>query len=372
MSLSARSAILSLTAALLLGGRAAGQNPYVFSPESQSGLPAVTPPPLNGSANLVPYPPTGPYPMTPASESSEVVQLAQATSTGPSWISPEPVGPGYVDAELYPACDSTDELVYIPGSTSDFWHWQLLPDGLIYRSYMAGPREPRISTLFEQELGSDTTYWDGVVGGRMPVLRYGNDNPVRPEGWELDIEGAALVRLNLDATRDVDASDFRFGFPVTYGVGQWQYKFGYYHLSSHLGDEFITRTPGAMRINYVRDAIFVGASYNPIPSVRLYGETAYAFFAAGGAKPWEFQFGLEWAEARPTGTEGTPFLAVNSHLREELNYSGDFTVQAGWLWRGGTGHMLRTGVHYMTGKSTQYQFFRDSEQQIGVGVWYDY
>jgi hypothetical protein len=26
----------------------------------------------------------------------------------------------------------------------------------------------------------------------------------------------------------------------------------------------------------------------------------------------------------------------------------------------------------MTGKSTQYQFHRDSEQQLGVGLWYDY
>jgi hypothetical protein len=373
MSKSAATVCLFVVATLLPAVRGAAQTTYPATVPSSAyaGLPIgggdFTAPVEQLGIVPVTYPTTNTLSAAPTAD----VRLASATG-GPTWISPEPTGPNYVDPSLYPPFDPADEAIYLPGQGSGPWHWQLLPDGLIYRSYMAGPREPRISTLFEEELSSDTTYWDGIVGGRMPVLRFGNDNPLQPEGWELDIEGAAIVRLNLDATRDVDASDFRFGFPITYGVGQWQYKFGYYHLSSHLGDEFIARTPGAMRINYVRDAIIAGVSYNPTPWVRLYGETAYAFFTAGGAEPWEFQFGTELAQPGRTGPGGTPFLAVNAHLREEINFSGDFTVQAGWLWRGDTGHMLRTGVHLMTGKSTQYQFHRDSEQQLGVGLWYDY
>jgi len=251
------------------------------------------------------------------------------------------------------------------------WTRQILPDGLIYRSYMAGPRESRFQLNHMQESGTGETFWDVTLGGRRGIWRYGDCNDIRPQGWQIDIEGAAIVRLNLDNERDVDASDFRFGVPLTYGWGKWQYKMGYYHLSSHLGDEFIVRTPGATRVNYVRDAAIFGASYNPTPAWRLYGETAYALFTAGGAEPWEFQVGAEYAQPGPTGRAGTPFAAVNGHLREELDFGGDFTTQLGWLWRGETGSTFRLGFHFLAGHSNHYQFFDESEKQFGFAIWYD-
>ncbi|MEM6329639.1 MAG: DUF1207 domain-containing protein [Planctomycetota bacterium] len=255
------------------------------------------------------------------------------------------------------------------------YFWQVLPDGLIYRSYMAGPREPRLGTQFihtKNVVERSQALWDGTVGGRRGIFRYGTGDPLRPEGWQVDLEGAAIVRLNIIEDRDVDASDFRFGVPVTYGRGNIQYKFGYYHLSSHLGDEFIVRTGSTDRVNYVRDALLAGVSYNPTPSWRLYGEVAFAVFTAGGAEPWEFQFGAEYARPGATGVYGTPFFATNAHLREEIDFGGDWTTQLGWLWRGASGSTLRVGLHYMNGKSTQYQFFDSNEEQIGFGAWYDF
>ena len=252
------------------------------------------------------------------------------------------------------------------------WGLDVLPDGLIYRSYMAGPREAKFQLNHLQEQGDDQTLWDVTLGGRRGLLRWGSSDPLKPEGWQLDLEGAAFVRINLDNDRDVDASDFRFGVPLTYGCGKWQYKFGYYHLSSHLGDEFMVRNPGATRINYVRDAIVLGVSYNPTPAWRLYGEVAYAFFIAGGAQPWELQFGVEYAQPGPTGTRGTPFFATNGHLREEVDFGGDYTMQVGWLWRGNSGSQFRTGFQLLTGKSNHYQWFDKSETQYGVAIWYDY
>jgi len=253
--------------------------------------------------------------------------------------------------------------------------WQAMPDGLIYRSYQAGPRESRIGTQFfhnQSSLQNSEVLWDATVGGRRGLFRYGTGDALRPEGWQLDIEGAAIVRLNLDEDRDVDSSDFRFGVPLTYGSGNVQYKIGYYHLSSHLGDELITRTGVNNRINYVRDAIIMGVSYNPRPELRVYGETAYAAYTAGGAEPWEFQFGLEYSHPAPTGFCGTPFFATNVHLREEIDFSGDWTTQFGWLWRGASGSTMRLGLHYMNGKSTQYQFLNVNEEQLGFGAWYDF
>jgi hypothetical protein len=196
---------------------------------------------------------------------------------------------------------------------------------------------------------------------------------IRPQGWQLDFEGAALPRLTLDEVRDLESVDFRAGVPLTYGVGDWQFKLAYYHLSSHMGDEFALRT-GLLtsRINYVRDSLVLGASYYPLPMVRLYSEVGYALNYQGGAQPWEFQFGTEVSQPGPTGFRGTPFVALNAHLREELDFGGDFTAQAGWLWRGTSGQTMRIGAHYFNGKSSQFQFFDTSEEQFGLGLWYDF
>ncbi len=48
------------------------------------------------------------------------------------------------------------------------------------------------------------------------------------------MEGAALPRLDFEHDMNMVSTDFRAGLPITYGVGQWKYKTGYYHLSSHL------------------------------------------------------------------------------------------------------------------------------------------
>ena len=298
------------------------------------------------------------------------VRLASALQG--AWIDPPPMEGAVETADVYvqPHGEYVPDLMF--PSASAPWCWELLPDGLIYRSYLAGPREPRIGLTTFHENGSGDWLWDSTLGGRRSLLRYGNGNPQRPEGFEVQIEGAALVRLNLEQNRDVESSDFRVGVPLVYGVDNWQFKTGYYHLSSHLGDEYLNRNLGSTRINYVRDAIFVGLSYYPDPALRLYGETAYAFYTSGGADPWEFQVGFEYAEPGPTGCAGTPFVAANGHLRQEIDFGGDLTLQAGWLWRGATGSMLRAGFHYLNGKSNQYQFFDISEEQIGFGVWYDF
>jgi len=255
----------------------------------------------------------------------------------------------------------------------EMWLWQVLPDGLIYRSYLAGVREPRISTVLLDERGNGAL-WDTTLGGRVGFLRHGTQHPARPEGWQLDIEGAAFPRLLTGVERDLASVDFRFGVPLTYGAGPWSAKLALYHLSSHVGDEYLEKNHDTARVNYVRDAAVLGLAYRPHEDWRLYAEAGWAFHMAGGAEPWEFQFGAEFSPARANGFRGSPFVAVNAHLQEEVSYGGNFTAQAGWQWRGAdSGSLLRAGVHYLTGHSNQYQFFqRDSEQQIGAGLWYDF
>jgi hypothetical protein len=253
------------------------------------------------------------------------------------------------------------------------WTWQLLPSDVIYRSYMAGQKEPRLASVwdYDKEIGWK---WEGALGGRVGIFRYGTDGKEgRPSGFEADIEGAAFPRLDTNYDRDLMSTDFRFGVPLTLGYERYQTKFAFYHLSSHLGDEFMLKNPTYPRINYSRDALVWGHSFYLMDALRLYGEAGWAFHNDGGSEPWEFQFGIDFSPVEATGYfGGSPFLALNVHMRQEVDFGGNFVVQTGWQWRGVSGHLLRLGMQYNTGKSEQLEIFSQTEHKIGAGVWYDY
>jgi len=261
------------------------------------------------------------------------------------------------------------------------WHWQILPNNLIWTSYLAGPKEPRFATVWYDDVGLDPfnpgrpngPMWDSTLGGRAAILRYGSDHELHPQGFELQIEGAAFVRLHMAEERDLRSSDYRFGIPLVYGVGRWQTKLAYYHLSAHLGDEAMTRYQTLDRVNYVRDVIVWGNSYYPLDWMRIYGEVGWSFFNDGGSQPWELQFGTELVQARPTGPRGAPFLAVNGMLRQELAWGGNVCIQTGWAWRGDrSARLFRVGFEYLNGSDPQYEFVYAVQNRAGVGLWYDF
>ena len=251
-----------------------------------------------------------------------------------------PTGTDGVFVPPYLSVPSDTAETHSAGRETDLWHLQLLPDGLIYRSYLAGGKEPRLASQWVY--GANQGWlWDLAAGGRVGLIRYGTSDNHWPEGVQLDAEGAAFPRLTLDGQRDLVSVDFRGGIPLTYRAGPWEAKFAYYHLSSHLGDEFMLKNPTISRINYSRDALVLGTAWWPRDDIRLYAEAGWAFYADEGSDPWEFQFGMDWSRARDTGFRGTPFFAANARLREEVDFGGNVTLQAGWQWRNQAGQLLR-------------------------------
>jgi len=259
--------------------------------------------------------------------------------------------------------------------TDAAYQWTLLPTDLLWQSYLGGPREPR--------LGQSIVYLDGTgwlweleAGGRAGLLRYGSGPGEELEGIQLDIWGAATPRLNMTENTELDAVDFFVGVPLTWRRGPFQAKLEWYHVSAHLGDEFLLRpeNAGFDRIDYLRDAIVLGGGYFPTPDWRVYAEADYAYNTNGGAAPWHFNFGVDYSPICPTPiTRPMPFAAVHGNLREELNFSGGVNVVAGVQWRGTENdHLFRTGLHYYAGQSLQYSFINDYEEFVGWGMWLDF
>jgi len=335
---------------------------------SQEAWPAETLPPLVGAPGGTADPPS--IHALPPTRPQGPVLLDGGYDPGPYCPDDQCVPPH----AAYPEC--FDDLW-----AARPWSWQLMPNNLIYTSYLAGPKEPRIGTVWYDDTAPDPAnpfvsngwLWDTTLGGRASILRYGSDPVLHPQGFEVQIEGAAFVRLDPQDDRDLRSADYRFGVPLVYGVGRWQTKLAYYHNSAHLGDEFMLKHPTFPRVNYVRDCIVWGNSYYFFDWLRLYGEVGYAFFNAGGSKPWEFQCGTELIQARPTGGRGAPFLAVNGMSRQELDWGGNVCVQTGWAWRGRRSEkLLRIGFEYLYGSDPQYEFVFYNQNRAGVGMWYDF
>ena len=258
------------------------------------------------------------------------------------------------------------------GAAAEAWTWQAMPEGLIWQSYLAGKKEPRLASVWNHDPRNDWM-WDVTLGARVGLLRYGTSGGQgRPDGWQWDLEGAAQPRLNIQESEDVEAVDFRFGSPLTYGQGPYQTKLAIYHLSSHAGDEFLERNPTFQRINFGRNALVWGHSYFVADAARLYLEIGFAFDCEI-SRPWEYQFGIDYCPAGWTDSTSAPFAAINVHLREEVNFGGNLVVQAGWMWRNPfVGHAFRIGMEYYNGKSDEFEFYNQSENKLGVGLWYDF
>jgi hypothetical protein len=245
---------------------------------------------------------------------------------------------------------------YPLASRSTDWNLYVLPNGLLYKPYLADPKESRMYTAM-MYLPGHGWVWDSTLGARLGILRYGTPGSVRPQGWQLDLEGAVFPRLDVEQRDDLISADYRFGVPLTWSEGPLSVRFGYNHISSHLGDEFLLANPDAERLNYVQDGLVLGVSYYVDEDVRIYGDAAWAF-SYEVARPWWFQFGMQYSPAGGSRLSPAPFFAVNSNLRQELGFRGAINAQTGWQWRGiESERVFRFGIQYYNGRSSQYSFF---------------
>ncbi len=265
------------------------------------------------------------------------------------------------------------ERVFSQDYSRDFC-WQVLPNGLLYKTYLAGDKEPRMQFLRLYDRVSKRTYDDAILGARLGIVRYGTKGAYDPNGFQLDLEGAVFARvLPEEESTPLMGSDYRAGLYGTWRDDKLSYRFGYYHISSHVGDEFLINNPGFVRINYVRDSALAGISYETSLSTRVYGEMGYALGNEGGAEPLEFQWGAEYTPLAKSAAIGAPFAAVNRHIREDFNFGGGWNVAAGWGWQGPqTGRRIRLGLNYYRGPSLQWEFFDQREELLGGGIWVDF
>lgn len=273
----------------------------------------------------------------------------------------------------YPELATPQPWVQLSNSVDSSDDQGVMPAGLLYQPYAAAPHEPGLNSVAKYDLSKDEWRWDSTLGGRIGIYRQNFPAFAELDAWQVDVEGASVFRLNPELDMDVESYDVRFGVLWTGRRDRLAWKFGYFHLSSHLGDELLFYDPTVPRIHFVRESLVLGTSLQATPKWRLYGEVAWAFAVRGQAKPMHFQLGSEYVAIPFAPRYGAPFTALNLQLRQESNYAAGVTVLSGWQWKGEkSGRTLRLGMHYFNGPSNQYAFFDRFDNQVGAGVWLDF
>lgn len=259
--------------------------------------------------------------------------------------------------------------------------WSLLPvpGSDLYPRYVADPRRPRFSfhhmRLFDTEVVDGGESRVGVMlGGRYGFLRlHPDDDP--DLGFQLDIEAAFHGQFDLGSSLD------NLGWEGFYGLGiSWRpvhglaFRLSANHDSSHLGDEYMEDNPERERINYTREELALGISWEPLERLRLYAELGWAYHRGNNRllKRGRVQAGAEYETAPILWRDGSLYLAIDAVAWEENGWEPSITVQAGAKWRvDALDREFRIGVQYYDGRSLIGEFYRDRERYLATGIWFD-
>ncbi|SCA63243.1 Uncharacterized protein SCG7109_AK_00210 [Chlamydiales bacterium SCGC AG-110-M15] len=237
-------------------------------------------------------------------------------------------------------------------------------------------------------------FHDDVLGKTMSTASFGNEfpilkwNDVWTEGSELQlgIGAGAWSVFDLNPSDDGDIvelinTDYYIGMPFTYTLGNIAYRFRLYHVSTHIGDEYIIANPTFERLNPSHEAADFFASWHPDDSLRLYGGLGRFLSTDSSFRqhPFYIEYGAEW---RMFGRKlpyfkllEQPFFAFHVRHMEDLHWQYDGTFRLGSEWspiKRPNSYKMRVYLEYHDGFSVEGQFSKQKSKYMGLGISFGY
>jgi hypothetical protein len=277
------------------------------------------------------------------------------------------------------AKNETDPSLSIPPSTKETpskiqkkGHFTLLPHRDLFPPLVASPREPQFSARYEKnntELDGNYAASVNSFGDYLPIFEYTLDEE---RALQFSVDGALYAIFNLDTpSLDLFNMDFITGFSLSYQHNEsLTFRARLFHVSSHLGDEFLIANPEVVRKN---------SSYEDFQVVGAYTIGGWRFYGGGGhivrsdpeieAEPWSTKGGIEFR--RPIGYFNMDALAaVEIQSVERMNWRLNRSVMAGIVVLQSETREVRFMGNYYSGGSQHGQFFRESLEYFGLGVYF--
>lgn len=230
---------------------------------------------------------------------------------------------------------------------------------------------------------------DDVIGKRVGAVSFGDEFIIYRWldvlWWHGDMEiGAEAGIFAVFDLKHPHASmvntDFFVGPILSYAFDCWSFRLRVWHLSSHLGDEFLIAHPGYDRRNLSDEGIDFFASYQCGQAIRLYAGIGDIFDRdeTFPEKPVYFEWGTE---VRVFGCRSCydrlyvqPFFAMNFCSWQEHDFSINQTYVLGVEWSKiqGVGRKLRIFLEYHDGYSKEGQFVKDRSNYAAIRMTYGF
>jgi len=243
----------------------------------------------------------------------------------------------------------------------------LLPEDLLFKPIYADPREARFAVRVQQHRldGQSFLATDLALGATLGIASGGGERGK----WQLGIQGAVFALFDLESnSTDLVNSDFWFGIPFNYRIGDWSLRARLYHQSSHLGDEYILRDrTGTRRLNISYEVLDGLLAYD-WGNTRIFAGGGYLLHSLHQRKRWLLQYGFEHAWPGVLGSAGL-VVATNFQHQEEQDWHWNQSYRIGFALQRG---VRETGVflaHY-DGYAPDGQFYKLRLEYSGLEVFY--
>ncbi len=280
-------------------------------------------------------------------------------------------------AEVKVKCELTEEecerrrgYVQLP-CISGIWFPQLT---VLYQPMVADPRQVMYSVAYragDKIVGKKAICI--ALGDNFPIYRWTNVLP-----WcgdlQIGVEAGIWAPFNFDDVPHKDGTycelfntDYLLGIPLDYAVDRWAFRLRVYHISSHLGDEFLVNHPEylALRVNPSFEALEFLTSCQVTKNFRVYGGPGFILHSDKSFRMDRYyvEYGAEWRGLSSRfcyhRLYGTFFLALDVQNWQVRDWDFDWTIKGGYEISklAGVGRKIRIFAAYHDGFSYEGQFF---------------
>lgn len=252
---------------------------------------------------------------------------------------------------------------------------------VLYPPMIANPMETIYSAAYrigDHIMGKNTIAVS--LGDDFPIYRWRNVFCWKGD-LQIDIQAGIWSVFNMGAGgRDGEFAelvntDYLVGIPLSYAVNKWAFRLRVYHISSHLGDEYMVNHPGVKRLNPSMEAIDFFTAYQVTKNLRFYIGPGWVFHSDSTfhIDPFYIEYG---GEARFWGTKnfyhklyGTFFFAFYIRNWQVNHWQFDVSPMLGYEWSKlqGVGRKMRIFINYHNGYS-EGQFFKERTSYGGFGL----
>lgn len=256
-------------------------------------------------------------------------------------------------------------------------------DPVLFRPFLADPRQVTYSVGWRFNDNALYKYEAPVsFGDTIAFYRWHN---IWPYNGDLQVELEGAIWAVFDPTQEsapLINADYYAALPITYAFDRWQFRLRLFHISSHIGDEFLLMHPKFRRKNPSAEYLDFFISHDLTDEIRLYAGLGYIvhqdssfrfhrFYQETGFEIRMPRFGFY---DRCQKVYGEPIFAVDLRHRGDFKKHPDMTYIVGYEFGKlcGLRRCLRAFIEYHDGYSVEGQFQRRATNYLALRLTYGF